>query len=475
MLCQILTKLTGTTNDSAAWNLIFSYYNNEKNGIRSNYSPGEKIMIKPNFVGFTVMNNYGGVDSSTYNLISMKNYMNTSPQLLLALLRQLVNVVHVNPSDIYVGDPTTFFPNEYYNYLHNEFQNVNYVDNKGKFGRTKAISSNIPIYWSCRPSNVIQDYIPMSYTEATYLINVANFKSHILAGVTLGAKNHFGSLIRLPVDNGYYNLHNSLPANNPAEGQYRVLVDLLGHIHLGGKTILSLVDGLYAGVHDGSQVPRRWNNGPFKNDWTSSIFASQDPIALESVLFDLMQLEGESHNYPKMPGVDDYLREAALADNPPSGTFYDPNNVIPTKRLSSLGVTEHWNNPTQMKYSRNLGTGNGIELLYIDSLTISAEYSKQVVKSICSILPYHNPFNVNGQFKVAFSKSSNVTVSMYDISGNIIRNLYTGPCSIGLKYFSWNGCDNSNRMTAAGVYFFSVKYTNGHDIGIQKARIIFQH
>jgi hypothetical protein len=35
------------------------------------------------------------------------------------------------------------------------------------------------------------------------------------------------------------------------------------------------------------------------------------------------------------------------------------------KRLPSMGVHEHWNNPSEKKYSRNLGTGNGIELVLI--------------------------------------------------------------------------------------------------------------
>ncbi|MHC4682371.1 MAG: right-handed parallel beta-helix repeat-containing protein [Planctomycetota bacterium] len=49
-----------------------------------------------------------------------------------------------------------------------------------------------------------------------------------------------------------------------------------------------------------------------------------------------------------------------MADNPPSGTVYDPEGD--GIRLTSLGVHEHWNNPADKKYSRNLGTGDGIEL-----------------------------------------------------------------------------------------------------------------
>ena len=56
------------------------------------------------------------------------------------------------------------------------------------------------------------------------------------------------------------------------------------------------------------------------------------------------------------------VNESALADNPPSGTKYDPERDGTT--LKSLGASEHWNNAVDKKYSRNLKTGNGIELIY---------------------------------------------------------------------------------------------------------------
>ena len=59
---------------------------------------------------------------------------------------------------------------------------------------------------------------------------------------------------------------------------------------------------------------------------------------------------------------DMYLVEAALADNPLSGTFYDPEQDGTGVR--SLGVLEHWNNPVDKQYSRNLGQVGGIELVY---------------------------------------------------------------------------------------------------------------
>jgi hypothetical protein len=148
-------------------------------------------------------------------------------------------------------------------------------------------------------------------------------------------------------------------------GYYRANVDLMGHPKLGGKTMLVLVDGLYSGRSWDSH-PIRWDMAPFDGNWPSSIFLSQDQVAADSVAFDFMENEwddavGTINGYPQYPGTEDYLYEAALIPNPPSGTVYDPNND--GGLTESLGVYEHWNNPIDKQYSRNLDpNGTGIDL-----------------------------------------------------------------------------------------------------------------
>ena len=95
--------------------------------------------------------------------------------------------------------------------------------------------------------------------------------------------------------------------------------------------------------------------------WSASIFMSQDPVAIDSVGLDFLRAE------PRATAVngghpDNFLHEAAQIGNPPSGTKYDPEQDG-TLLTQSLGVHEHWNNPTDKKYSRNLGMKEGIELL----------------------------------------------------------------------------------------------------------------
>jgi len=132
-------------------------------------------------------------------------------------------------------------------------------------------------------------------------------------------------------------------------------VDMFGNKNVNGKTVLNIIDGLYSGDRWNSQ-PHKWALAPFNGHWPSSFFASQDPVALESVGIDFLRSE-----MPLIKNGDRHLHEAALANNPPSGTVYKPDGV----RLESLGVQEYWNNAQDKQYSRNLGTGKGIELVKI--------------------------------------------------------------------------------------------------------------
>jgi hypothetical protein len=357
MMSRAIRELTGEPTDAQAWDKLFRHLNKTRGRGDVGYKPGEKIVIKPNFVGMIYRE--GAVNPETYTLVKRQDYMNTSPQMILAVFRQLTKVVGVKETDITLCDTLAYLVNEYYDILHREFPNVQYVDYAGKFGRIPVKQSAVPVYWSSRPQGKSPDYLPTCFAEADYLINFANLKAHGGAGVTLCAKNHFGTLIRWPAQEGYYDIH---PLCFSKETRiYRPLVDLIGHAHLGGKTVLYLIDGLFSGKHPMDQAPRKWNSPPFNGNWTSSLLAAQDPVAIDSVGHDFLWSEWD--DFPRASGVDDYLYEAALANNPPSGTFYDPDHATPVKRLPSLGVHEHWNNAQEKKYSRNLGKDQGIELV----------------------------------------------------------------------------------------------------------------
>jgi hypothetical protein len=398
MLSKAIQSVGAANSDAAAWNNIFTYFNTNHGKPAVGYQTGEKIAIKINLV--TCSGRFGSAAVDIYGTYEKQNsygdghWLNTidpSPQMLLSLLRQLVYNVGVDPTNIFIGDPTANFPKYLWDRLHPEFPGVNYFDNFGGAGRIRFELSTVPFYWSVTnkvnpASAYVQDYIPVPFVQADYLIDFAVMKSHSGGGISVCGKNFFGSLLRCPdgysrdaggkdvggVVGGYSDMHYGLPNSTSLYGgvaglgHYRPQVDLLGHRSLGGKVVLYFVDALYCG-QDANAQPYQWNMAPFNGNWPSSVFASQDPVAIDSVCYDFLVTEWPSLvNASGMGGgAEDYLYEAAQANNPPSGTFYDPTKS--GTHLASLGVHEHWNDAVNKQYTRNLDPvhGQGIELVQL--------------------------------------------------------------------------------------------------------------
>jgi hypothetical protein len=384
MVSKAIQSVGGTNSDAAAWDAMFRNHNQTHGRGSRGYQAGEKVAIKINLTTCNARSGSSTVDiNGTYekqNSYSGGNWLNSidvSPQVLLSLLRQLVYVVGVNQTNISMGDPTGNFPKYLWDRLHPEFPDVVYFDNYGQQGRVRVALSSTPFYWSVTNpvtagQPVVQDYVPVPFAQAAYIINTAVPKSHARGGITVCAKNLYGALLRCPdgyfrdagANVNYSDMHKSLADMSPGLRRYRALVDLMGSPALGGKTLLCIGDMLFSG-QDWSARPYKWNSAPFNGAWPASIFASQDPVAIDSVCYDFLATEWPSVvNATAMNfGAEDYLHEAAQADNPGSGTFYDPAKT--GARLASLGTHEHWNNATEKKYSRNLDpvNGKGIELV----------------------------------------------------------------------------------------------------------------
>jgi hypothetical protein len=443
LMSQALQSVGGGGSDRAAWQALFTYFNQKHGRGTRGYQEGERVAIKINLTTCNARAGSATVDTGgTYekqNSNSDGKWLNTidnSPQMLLSLLRQLVYNAGVNPTNIFLGDPTANFPRYLWDQLHPEFPGVHYFDNFGGAGRMRVEFSSVPFYWSVTNAiagqPVVPDFVPVPLAQADYLINFAVLKGHGV-GVTLCAKNLYGALLRCPDGYSrdafgrnqggtvnYHNMHSSTPIPSlpgvPGLGHYRALVDLLGSPVLGDKTLLFLVDGLFGGYFWDSH-PKKWTSAPFRGNWPSSLFASLDPVAIDSVCYDFLLVEwpnvvnngSDSPGSTLKGGAEDYLHEAALANSPPSGTVYDPGRT--GARLASLGVHEHWNSPAAKQYSRNLDpvNGQGIELIQLTAakpaptLSISQAAGPAVVSWRSSLLEYRLQSSTNLTSPIAWS------------------------------------------------------------------------
>ena len=396
MVSESVKKISGKSDLKRAWNALFQYHNQQKNQKIKSYVPGEKIFIKINqgtasWVlskeekenGYTISS---AMKTGQQRRLRSLGATETSPYIVLELLRELVNDAGVRQQDISVGDPISHIFGHNYSVWHAEFPDVVYIDRfSDMFGRKLIQKSETELI--CYSDKKQSDKLYNVIEAADYMINVASLKPHGSAGISLTAKNHFGSQARQNASHLHYALiaptWESYPreVGKPSNGgykKYRVLVDLMGSRYLGRNTMLFIVDGLFGGGADETRGPVRYFITPFNNDWSSSLFVSQDQVAIESVCFDFLRNEWNGKNRhsaannvfeegPNMFGVDDYLHQAADSENWPDGIVYDPD--CSGQPLKSLGVHEHWNNSDNKQYSGNLGKKNGITLVSIpDSL-----------------------------------------------------------------------------------------------------------
>jgi len=358
MLSGSIRSVRGDANsDKEAWNKIFVDFNKRHGKGAVGYKKGEKIVLKYNL---NQMHNNDGKSNDSY----------IAPQLSQALLRQLVQQVGVAPGDITVYDAIRNVPATIYDRATKEFPGVHFVESTGTEGREKAVADKSkPLVFS---SGSLTFYLPTVVTQADYMINVAGLKGHTMAGMTVCAKNHQGTVLKEDSSAGARDVHPVLAVKGggrgPAPqqmGAYNGLVDMNGHPDVGGKTVLYLIDGLYATQHNEFRLAEvcKWDSAPFNGHWTSSVFASQDGVAIDSVALDFLRSEPTLKTIVT-GAVDNYLHEMAMAHQAPSKTVYDPAKS--GKVLASMGVHEHWNNASDKKYSRNLGSkGTGIELVNV--------------------------------------------------------------------------------------------------------------
>ncbi len=354
MISQSIKDVADAPDEATAWDRIFRFYNREHDKGDVGYRPGEKIVMKVN------LNNRGKGSS-----------IDANPQVVYALLDQLVNKAGVPQENITVyegqriGIEQAIVP-----YCSDDFGRVHYVSGlHTTYGRADTITDDWQesVFKFSKPDEDINPWassIPKLVVEADYLVNCALLKAHTKlrsnytrvdgqTGISCCAKNHFGSIL-MP-----WELHEEIRDWNRGMGAYNPIVDLMSTKYLGGKTLLYIIDGLYAGeAHNSKPLP--FKSEPFNGHWPSSIFMSLDPVAIDSVALDFIRNELYVVN-----NADNFLIEAATADKEqPWGGYFMPDG----HHVKSLGVHEHWNNPQDRQYSRNLGTDTGIELYRVNGL-----------------------------------------------------------------------------------------------------------
>jgi uncharacterized protein (DUF362 family) len=384
MLSTALRSLTGAATDEAAWTALFQFHNHQLLGTDGRgYQAGEIVAVKIN------LNNSEKPNKDD-------NKIDASPQVVMAMVRQLVNAAHVAPGNIIVYDAKRYMTPAILVKVWSEYKDVRFVQreaaqdsqpNNPAYGNHHGLEAPDWVQGVTYSGDTFKDamLIPKQIYDATYIVNLALLKDHSYpydtmedgdegqTAVTMCGKNFFGSIKGTP------ELHADINTSKKGvKDAYSPLVDLAASPNLGGKTILYMLDGLYSG-RKWRSYPLHFPNPPFNNrvepyenpDWPASLLVSQDGVAIDSVGLDIMYSQSKNNIDPVYgksrilirENADDYMVEMADPDHAPSKTHY----VQGGKPVPSLGVHEHWDSDATRRYSRNLDpvNGKGIELIYL--------------------------------------------------------------------------------------------------------------
>ncbi|NHZ87289.1 MAG: T9SS type A sorting domain-containing protein [Planctomycetia bacterium] len=70
---------------------------------------------------------------------------------------------------------------------------------------------------------------------------------------------------------------------------------------------------------------------------------------------------------------------------------------------------------------------------------------------------YPNPFNPSTTITFDLSEDTNVKISIYDMTGRLIRQLVNQTMTVGSKTINWDGKDEAGNPVSGSVYFYNLQ------------------
>jgi flagellar hook assembly protein FlgD len=73
---------------------------------------------------------------------------------------------------------------------------------------------------------------------------------------------------------------------------------------------------------------------------------------------------------------------------------------------------------------------------------------------------YPNPIRELAIIQFEISKTSTISVAIYNLLGQRVREIYSGEMNSGKKKLTWSIIDDSGKLLPTGIYFLEVKSEN---------------
>jgi len=103
------------------------------------------------------------------------------------------------------------------------------------------------------------------------------------------------------------------------------------------------------------------------------------------------------------------------------------------------------------------GTDNGVSRYTGEIITTSVDEENQTPEVLPKIKSYPNPFNPSTTIEFSLPQSGFTTLTIYNISGQKIKELTAEYLTAGTHTLLWNGKNDSGADVASGIYLFRLE------------------
>jgi len=162
----------------------------------------------------------------------------------------------------------------------------------------------------------------------------------------------------------------------------------------------------------------------------------------------------------------------ALLDNQPgilgstnSGFYHKPTDELRSMRISN---DDYQYDLTILSTGYAMASVPNIRLFF--ESTGSEKDTFVSPKTTKLLTNYPNPFNPSTNIAFELSKTTPVTIDIYNVKGQRVKSFGTGTYSAGHHIVTWNGADDFGQPVASGVYFYRMQ-TEGY-IGVKKMLLL---
>jgi hypothetical protein len=172
----------------------------------------------------------------------------------------------------------------------------------------------------------------------------------------------------------------------------------------------------------------------------------------------------------------------ASGDNVIEFQYLEIDDVDVTKNYSTIGIQSPQNNDGLSVIFNNNYAAGATSLVdssvirfttdapdsYISPLGIDEKILIPENFTISNLYP--NPFNPRVNIDLKVVENGKVTISVFDMRGRVVDEIYSGTLVSGNHHFSWDGKTYNNQLASSGAYFLIV--SNGKNKQFKKMLLL---